>query len=162
MNTRKPVNLNKLGAIYGALWGVAAMVALICIDGLSARKLPRILLALPLFALLGVPVGIAVTRGFARLLRRASWGGLLRIAPLTLLVGSFLYGLTNTAAVWTSALLMGGRVDWFFAKAWAAPLAYSFYAFFLVWPIGLAILNCWHLRKMMSRPMEDMEIVWKV
>lgn len=162
MNTRKPVNLNKLGAIYGALWGVVAMLVLLCIDGFSLRKFPRILLSVPLFALLGIPVGIAVTRGFARLLRRASWGGLLRIAPVTLLVGSSLYGLSNTAAVWTSALLMGGRVDWFFAKAWAVPLAYSFYAFLFVWPIGLAVLNCWHLQKMMSRPTSDTGIVWKV
>lgn len=162
MKTRKPLNLTKLGVIYGALWGMAAVLILLCIDGFSLRKLPRILLSVPVFALLGVPVGIAVTRCFAPLLHRASWGGLLRIAPLTLLVGSFLYGLANTAAVWTRALLVGGKVDWFFAKAWAVPLVYSFYAFLFVWPIGLAVLNCWHLRAQLVRRAADTGTVWNI
>lgn len=156
--------LTRLGITYGMGWGVAAMLVALCLEGWSIGKLGKVLVTAPLWIALGVPAGIAVTHLFARRLRGASWGKLLGLAPLTLLVGTLLFGLTWVVAAWALALVTGGLAGWFFSGPGLVmfPLTCSFYAFLMVWPIGLAVLNCWHLRGMVSEERDEPGAVWKI
>ena len=88
MKTRESVNLTKLGAIYGALWGfVVGPMGTTSLVGDGRDYAAKIALSMAGWALLGAPVGIAVTRHFGPRLRHASWRRVLGLAPLTLVAG---------------------------------------------------------------------------
>ena len=147
--------LTKLGAVYGALWFLPAALVkgMVDVDGWNADKLLRVLLVAPLGCFLGMPAGIVVTHIFAPRLRHASWGRLLWLAPQTLLVGTLVFGLTWGAIAWMVALTMGTDAGWGVAGPAIIflPLVCAYAAFLTVWPLGLSVLNCWHLRGRVSR-----------
>ncbi len=162
MKTREPLNLTKLGAIYGALWGfVVGPLGTTSLVGDGRFYAAKIALSMAGWGLLGAPVGIAVTRHFGPRLRHASWRRVLGLAPLTLVAGSFLFGCLQVMLGSAVCYLKGGTGQEL-ADAMLLPLIYVAFAFLMVWPIALAVLNCWDLRTRLSRATPDKGVVWKI
>jgi len=85
-NTRSP-NLNRLGAVYGLLWGVVALVILKGI-GFSGKQF---MLMTGLYLLGSIPTGILVTRLLAGRLGRAKGWAAWPYGPLALLLGTLTF-----------------------------------------------------------------------
>ena len=85
-STRSP-NLNRLGAVYGLLWGVVALVILKGI-GFSGKQF---MLMTGLYLLGSIPTGILVTRLLAGRLGRAKGWTAWPYGPLALLLGTLTF-----------------------------------------------------------------------
>ena len=151
-NLRTP-NLNRLGAVYGLLWGVVALVILKGI-GFSWDQF----LQMTGWYLLGsIPTGILVTRLLAGRLGRTKAWKVWTYGPAALLLGTLIfaacmlvvfagYEFTRSLA-WRGVLesLQGLRFHDSLIMFWW----YPFYGFATIVPIFLAVGNCWDLRRRM-------------
>ena len=151
-NIRTP-NLNRLGAVYGLLWGAVALVILKAI-GFSGDKF----LQLTGWYLLGsIPTGILVTRLLAGRLGKTKAWTVWTYGPAALLLGTLIFaacmlvvfaGVEFTQSLaWRGVLesLQGLRFHDSLIMFWWYPL----YGFATVVPIFLAVGNCWDLRRRM-------------
>jgi len=151
-NTRSP-NLNRLGAVYGLLWGVVALVILKGI-GFSGKQF---MLMTGLYLLGSIPTGILVTRLLAGRLGRAKGWAAWPYGPLALLLGTLTFAANmlvihavydlGQSLTWRGLLesLQGVRFHDSLIMFWWYPL----YGFISIVPIFLAVLNCWDLRQRM-------------
>ena len=149
-NTRSP-NLNRLGAVYGLLWGAVALVILKGI-GFSGDQF----LQMTGWYLLGsIPTGILVTRLLAGRLGRTKAWKVWTYGPAALLLGTLIFAacmLVVFAGVeftrdWRGVLesLRGLRFhDSLILFFW-----FPFFGFVTIFPIFLAVGNCWDLRRRM-------------
>jgi hypothetical protein len=153
-NTRSP-NLNRLGAVYGLLWGGVALVILIGI-GFSGDKF----LQMTGWYLLGsIPTGILVTRLLAGRLGKTEAWKVWTYGPVALLLGTLIFaacmmvvfaGVKFTQSLaWRGVIesLQGLRFHDSLIMFWWYPL----YGFATIIPIFLAVLNCWDLRRRMMQ-----------
>ncbi len=150
----RPPNLNRLGAVYGLLWGGVALVILKSI-GFSGDQF----LQMTGWYLLGsVPTGILMTRLLAGRLGKTKAWAVWTYGPLALLLGTLTFAACMLVVVagveFTQSLawrgvagaLRGLRLhDSLIMFFW-----YPFYGFVTVVPIFLAVLNCWDLRRRMN------------
>jgi hypothetical protein len=151
-STRSP-NLNRLGAVYGLLWGVVALVILKGI-GFSGKQF---MLMTGLYLLGSIPTGILVTRLLAGRLGRAKGWAAWPYGPLALLLGTLTFAANmlvihavydlGQSLTWRGLLesLQGVRFHDSLIMFWWYPL----YGFISIVPIFLAVLNCWDLRRRM-------------
>ena len=151
-NTRSP-NLNRLGAVYGLLWGAVALMILKGI-GFSGDQF----LQMTGWYLLGsIPTGILVTRLLAGRLGRTKAWKVWTYGPAALLLGTLIFAacmLVVFAGVeftrdWRGVLesLRGLRFhDSLILFFW-----FPFFGFVTIFPIFLAVGNCWDLRRRMMR-----------
>jgi hypothetical protein len=151
-STRSP-NLNRLGAVYGLLWGVVALVILKGI-GFSGKQF---MLMTGLYLLGSIPTGILVTRLLAGRLGRAKGWAAWPYGPLALLLGTLTFAANmlvihavydlGQSLTWRGLLesLQGVRFHDSLIMFWWYPL----YGFISIVPIFLAVLNCWDLRQRM-------------
>ena len=149
-NTRSP-NLNRLGAVYGLLWGGVALAILKGI-GFSGDQF----LQMSGWYLLGsIPTGILVTRLLAGRLGRTKARKEWTYGPAALLLGTLIFAacmLVVFAGVeftrdWRGVLesLRGLRFhDSLILFFW-----FPFFGFVTIFPIFLAVGNCWDLRRRM-------------
>jgi hypothetical protein len=151
-NTRSP-NLNRLGAVYGLLWGVVALVILKGI-GFSGKQF---MLMTGLYLLGSIPTGILVTRLLAGRLGRAKGWAAWPYGPLALLLGTLTFAASmlviravydfGQSLAWRGVVesLQGLRFHDSLIMFWWYPL----YGFATIVPIFLAVGNCWDLRRRM-------------
>ena len=151
-NTRSP-NLNRLGAVYGLLWGAVALMILKGI-GFSGDQF----LQMTGWYLLGsIPTGILVTRLLAGRLGKTKAWKVWTYGPAALLLGTLIFAacmLVVFAGVeftrdWRGVLesLRGLRFhDSLILFFW-----FPFFGFVTIFPIFLAVGNCWDLRRRMMR-----------
>jgi hypothetical protein len=154
-NTRSP-DLNRLGAVYGLLWGVVALVILKGI-GFSWDQF----LQMTGWYLLGsIPTGILVTRLLAGRLGRTKAWKVWTYGPAALLLGTLIFAacmlvvfagyefcrdlILGQRGVLES--LQGLRFHDSLIMFWWYPL----YGFATIVPIFLAVGNCWDLRRRMN------------
>jgi hypothetical protein len=155
-NTRSP-NLNRLGAVYGLLWGAVALVILKGI-GFSGDQF----LQMTGWYLLGsIPTGILVTRLLAGRLGKTKAWKVWTYGPAALLLGTLIFAacmlvvfagfeffrdlILGQRGVIES--LQGLRFHDSLIMFWWYPL----YGFATIVPIFLAVGNCWDLRRRMTR-----------
>ena len=151
-NTRSP-NLNRIGAVYGLLWGAVALVILKAI-GFSGDQF----LQMTGWYLLGsIPTGILVTRLLAGRLGKTKAWKVWTYGPAALLLGTLIFAACMLVVVagveftrdlaWrgvTGALRRLRFHDSLIMFFW-----YPFYGFATIVPIFLAVGNCWDLRRRM-------------
>ncbi len=133
-----------LGAVYGALWSLVAASMLVLMNEPIAGALK----ALAYYTPAGILTGIAVTFLLRRRLTAAGTAKTLWSGPLALLLGTlgfaFFLGL-----LCLSADVFAGRTpnlhDSLVLFYWC-----PFVAFGALFPIGLAALNCWDLRRRLA------------
>ena len=149
-NLRTP-NLNRLGAVYGLLWGVAALTILKLIGGeyIGWKSC--------LYLLGSIPTGILVTRLLAGRLGKTKAWKVWTYGPAALLLGTLIFaacmlvvfaGVEFTRSLaWRGVLesLQGLRFHDSLIMFWW----YPFYGFATIVPIFLAVGNCWDLRRRM-------------
>ena len=151
-NLRTP-NLNRLGAVYGLLWGGVALAILKGI-GFSGDQF----LQMTGWYLLGsIPTGILVTRLLAGRLGKTKAWKVWTYGPVALLLGTLIFascmlvvvaGVEFTRSLaWRGVLesLQGLRFHDSLIMFWWYPL----YGFATIVPIFLAVGNCWDLRRRM-------------
>jgi hypothetical protein len=153
-NTRSP-NLNRLGAVYGLLWGAVALMILKGI-GFSWDQF----LQMTGWYLLGsIPTGILVTRLLAGRLGKTKAWKVWTYGPAALLLGTLIFAacmlvvfagyefcrdlILRQRGVLES--LQGLRFHDSLIMFWWYPL----YGFATIVPIFLAVGNCWDLRRRM-------------
>jgi hypothetical protein len=151
--TRSP-NLNRLGAVYGLLWGGVALVIL----SLLMRGLPDAYSTVT-YLTGSIPTGIMVTRLLAGGLGRAKGWAAWPYGPLALLLGTLTFAANmllihavydlGQSLTWRGLLesLQGVRFHDSLIMFWWYPL----YGFVSIVPIFLAVLNCWDLRQRMMQ-----------
>ena len=149
-NTRSP-NLNRLGAVYGLLWGAVALMILKGI-GFSGDQF----LQMTGWYLLGsIPTGILVTRLLAGRLGRTKAWKVWTYGPAALLLGTLIFAACMLVVIagveftrdWRGVLesLRGLRFhDSLILFFW-----FPFFGFVTIVPIFLAVGNCWDLRRRM-------------
>ena len=149
-NTRSP-NLNRLGAVYGLLWGGVALAILKGI-GFSGDQF----LQMSGWYLLGsIPTGILVTRLLAGRLGRTKAWKVWTYGPAALLLGTLIFAACMLVVIagveftrdWRGVLesLRGLRFhDSLILFFW-----FPFFGFVTIVPIFLAVGNCWDLRRRM-------------
>jgi hypothetical protein len=151
-NTRSP-NLNRLGAVYGLLWGAVALVILKAI-GLSEGQF----LQMTGWYLLGsIPTGILVTRLLAGRLGKTKAWTVWIYGPLALLLGTLTFAACMLVVVagveFTRSLAWRGVLESLqglrFHDSLIMFLLYPLYGFATIVPIYLAVLNCRDLRRRM-------------
>ena len=144
-------NLNRLGAVYGLLWGMVALAVLKSLGGDYFTRMTG-------WYLLGsIPTGILVTRLLAGRLGKTKAWKVWTYGPAALLLGTLLFAACMLVVVagveftrdlaWrgVTGALRGLRFhDSLIMFFW-----YPFYGFATVVPIFLAVLNCWDLRRRM-------------
>ena len=151
-NTRSP-NLNRLGAVYGLLWGGVALAILKGI-GFSGDQF----LQMSGWYLLGsIPTGILVTRLLAGRLGRTKAWKVWTYGPAALLLGTLIFAACMLVVIagveftrdWRGVLesLQGLR----FHDSLILFLWFPFFGFVTIFPIFLAVGNCWDLRRRMTR-----------
>ena len=151
-NTRSP-NLNRLGAVYGLLWGGVALAILKGI-GFSGDQF----LQMTGWYLLGsIPTGILVTRLLAGRLGKTKAWKVWTYGPAALLLGTLIFAACMLVVIagveftrdWRGVLesLRGLRFhDSLILFFW-----FPFFGFVTIVPIFLAVGNCWDLRRRMMR-----------
>ena len=151
-NTRSP-NLNRLGAVYGLLWGGVALAILKGI-GFSGDQF----LQMSGWYLLGsIPTGILVTRLLAGRLGKTKAWKVWTYGPAALLLGTLIFAACMLVVIagveftrdWRGVLesLRGLRFhDSLILFFW-----FPFFGFVTIFPIFLAVGNCWDLRRRMMR-----------
>jgi hypothetical protein len=151
-STRSP-NLNRLGAVYGLLWGVVALVILKGI-GFSGKQF---MLMTGLYLLGSIPTGILVTRLLAGRLGRAKGWAAWPYGPLALLLGTLTFAanmlVIHAVYDFGQSLTWRGVIESLQAVRFHDSLImfwwYPLYGFISIVPIFLAVLNCWDLRQRM-------------
>jgi hypothetical protein len=147
-NTRSP-NLNRLGAVYGLLWGVVALAVLKSLGGDFLRMTGWYLLG-------SIPTGILVTRLLAGRLGKTKAWKVWTYGPAALLLGTQIFAACMLVVIagveftrdWRGVLesLRGLRFhDSLILFFW-----FPFFGFVTIVPIFLAVLNCWDLRRRMN------------
>ena len=151
-NLRSP-NLNRLGAIYGLLWGGAALTILKLIGGeyIGWKSC--------LYLLGSIPTGILMTRLLAGRLGKMKAWTVWTYGPAALLLGTLIFaacmlvvfagyefwrGMTSGKRGILESL-QGIRFHDSLIMFWWYPL----YGFATIVPVFLAVLNCWDLRRRM-------------
>ena len=151
-NTRTP-NLNRLGAVYGLLWGAVALAILKGI-GFSGDQFLR----MTGWYLLGsIPTGILVTRLLAGRLGKTKAWKVWTYGPAALLLGTLIFAACMLVVFagyeFTQSLAWRGVMESFQGLRFHDSLImfwwYPFYGFVTVVPIFLAVGNCWDLRRRM-------------
>ncbi len=148
-NTRSP-NLNRLGAVYGLLWGVVALAVLKSLGGDFFRMTGWYLLG-------SIPTGILVTRLLAGRLGKTKAWKVWTYGPAALLLGTLIFAACMLVVIagveftrdWRGVLesLRGLRFhDSLILFFW-----FPFFGFVTIFPIFLAVGNCWDLRRRMMR-----------
>ena len=148
-NNRSP-NLNRLGAVYGLLWGVVALAVLKSLGGDFFRMTGWYLLG-------SIPTGILVTRLLAGRLGKTEAWKVWTYGPVALLLGTLIFAacmLVVFAGVeFTQSLAWRGVVESLQGLRFHDSLImfwwYPLYGFISIVPIFLAVLNCWDLRQRM-------------
>ena len=146
-NTRSP-NLNRLGAVYGLLWGVVALAVLKSLGGDFLRMTGWYLLG-------SIPTGILVTRLLAGRLGKTKAWKVWTYGPAALLLGTQIFAACMLVVIagveftrdWRGVLesLRGLRFhDSLILFFW-----FPFFGFATIVPIFLAVGNCWDLRRRM-------------
>ena len=148
-NLRTP-NLNRLGAVYGLLWGVVALAVLESLGGDSFRMTGWYLLG-------SIPTGILVTRLLAGRLGKTKAWKVWTYGPAALLLGTLIFAACMLVVIagveftqdlaWrgVTGALQGLRFhDSLILFFW-----FPFFGFATIVPIFLAVLNCWDLRRRM-------------
>jgi hypothetical protein len=155
--------LNYHGMVYGAIWGLAVTAIIGAFWGIPTKgsrvkdvlDSPWAELAfLTACFLPAIPVGMLVTRLCAGWLSRGSSWRILWVAPVTLLMGTALLGFVHASIAETFGWLALG-------KSYSGgggpillvlPFWYVIGGFVvLMLPLPLALLNCWHLQRMVRR-----------
>jgi hypothetical protein len=153
-NTRSP-NLNRLGAVYGLLWGAVALAILKAI-GFPGDKF----LQMTGWYLLGsIPTGILVTRLLAGRLGRAKGWATWPYGPLALLLGTLTFAASmlviHAVYGFVQSLTWRGVIESLRAVRFHDSLImfwwYPLYGFATIVPIFLAVGNCWDLRRRMMQ-----------
>ncbi len=138
---------HRLGMLYGAIWTcipLSMFKASSPLEALNPWVIGVILLA-------GITSGMAVTACVRPLLHGNKLRRLLWIAPLTLILGSLVYGFLYAQLAW--GLLPSWEAWWFRDGTWAEltlastflhPLV-SFTPPLLFFLLPFAMLNTWHL-----------------
>ena len=151
-NTRSP-NLNRLGAVYGLLWG---MVALAILKGIGFSG-DQFLQMTGWYLLGSIPTGMLMTRLLAGRLGKTKAWTVWTYGPLALLLGTLTFAACMLVVVagveftrslaWRGVLesLQGLRFHDSLIMFWW----YPFYGFATIVPIFLAVGNCWDLRRRM-------------
>ena len=149
-STRSP-NLNRLGAVYGLLWGGVALAVLKSLGGDFFTRMTG-------WYLLGsIPTGILVTRLLAGRLGRTKAWKVWTYGPAALLLGTLIFAACMLVVVagyeFTQSLAWRGVMESFQVLRFHDSLImfwwYPFYGFVTVVPIFLAVGNCWDLRRRM-------------
>lgn len=148
-NLRTP-NLNRLGAVYGLLWGVVALAVLESLGGDSFRMTGWYLLG-------SIPTGILVTRLLAGRLGKTKAWKVWTYGPAALLLGTLIFAACMLVVIagveftqdlaWrgVTGALQGLRFhDSLILFFW-----FPFFGFATIVPIFLAAGNCWDLRRRM-------------
>jgi hypothetical protein len=151
-NTRSP-NLNRLGAVYGLLWGVVALVILKGI-GFSGDQFLQMT---GLYLLGSIPTGIVMTHLLAGRLGKTKAWTVWTYGPVALLLGTLTFAASMLVihAVYDfgQSLTWRGVVESLQAVRFHDSLImfwwYPLYGFATIIPIFLAVLNCWDLRRRM-------------
>ena len=146
-------NLNRLGTVYGLLWGG---VALVILKGIGHSG--DYFLQMTGWYLLGsIPTGILVTRLLAGRLGKTKAWKVWTYGPAALLLGTLIFAacmLVVSAGVnFTRSLAWRGVLESLqglrFHDSLIMFLWYPFYGFATIFPIFLAVGNCWDLRRRM-------------
>ena len=148
-NNRSP-NLNRLGAVYGLLWGMVALAVLKSLGGDFFRMTGWYLLG-------SIPTGILVTRLLAGRLGRAKGWAAWPYGPLALLLGTLTFAanmlVIHAVYDFGQSLTWRGVIESLQAVRFHDSLImfwwYPLYGFATIIPIFLAVLNCWDLRRRM-------------
>jgi hypothetical protein len=149
-STRSP-NLNRLGAVYGLLWGAVALAVLKSLGGDFFTRMTG-------WYLLGsIPTGILVTRLLAGRLGRTKAWKVWTYGPAALLLGTLIFAACMLVVFagyeFTQSLAWRGVMESFQGLRFHDSLImfwwYPFYGFVTVVPIFLAVGNCWDLRRRM-------------
>ena len=148
-NLRTP-NLNRLGAVYGLLWGMVALAVLKSLGGDFLRMTGWYLLG-------SIPTGILVTRLLAGRLGKTKAWKVWTYGPAALLLGTLIVAACMLVVVagveftrdltWrgVTGALQGLRFhDSLILFFW-----FPFFGFVTIVPIFLAVGNCWDLRRRM-------------
>ena len=153
---KQPPNLYRLGAIYGFLWGCVAIGILAIGMHSVGRELWR---ATPYYLLSSIPTGILVTKLLGRWLERAKRWMLTPFGMVALFVGTWVFascmlavnavasftlnlGTQNPFQAFTGIRLHDSLIMFFW---------YPLYGFGMIFPIFLAVWNCWDLRRRMKQ-----------
>ena len=149
-STRSP-NLNRLGAVYGLLWGGVALAVLKSLGGDFFTRMTG-------WYLLGsIPTGILVTRLLAGRLGSTKAWKVWTYGPAALLLGTLIFAACMLVVFagyeFTQSLAWRGVMESFQGLRFHDSLImfwwYPFYGFVTVVPIFLAVGNCWDLRRRM-------------
>ena len=151
-NTRSP-NLNRLGAVYGLLWGVVALAVLKSLGGDFLRMTGWYLLG-------SIPTGILVTRLLAGRLGKTKAWKVWTYGPAALLLGTLIFAACMLVVFagyeFCRNLILRERgvIESFQGLRFHDSLImfwwYPFYGFATIVPIFLAVGNCWDLRRRMN------------
>lgn len=144
--------MNRLGAIYGALWGLLA--------GFPLGDVVDWGLLLGVIG--GIPTGILVTRMIGPRLVGGAWRTWVLAIP-SLLLGTVTLGVVHILMHAVGTAMTG--MD-FNHRAALLPIVYPYLSVLWGLPLPLAFLNCWHLREVMGRlgaaERVGNAVVWKV
>lgn len=152
-NLRTP-NLNRLGAVYGLLWG---MVALAILKGIGFSG-DQFLQMTGWYLLGSIPTGMLVTRLLAGRLGKTKAWKVWTYGPVALLLGTLIFAACMLVVIagveftrdltWrgVTGALQGLRFhDSLILFFW-----FPFFGFVTIVPIFLAVGNCWDLRRRMN------------
>ena len=144
-------NLNRLGAVYGLLWGMVALAVLKSLGGDFFTRMTG------WYLLGGIPTGILVTRLLAGRLGKTKAWKVWTYGPAALLLGTLIFAACMLVVIagveftqdlaWrgVTGALRGLRFhDSLILFFW-----FPFFGFATVVPIFLAVGNCWDLRRRM-------------
>jgi len=150
-NLRTP-NLNRLGAVYGLLWGVVALAVLESLGGDSFRMTGWYLLG-------SIPTGILVTRLLAGRLGKTKAWKVWTYGPAALLLGTLIFAACMLVVFagyeFCRDLILGQRgvleslQGLRFHDSLILFFWFPFFGFATIVPIFLAVGNCWDLRRRM-------------
>ena len=145
--------LNRLGAVYGLLWGAVAIVIL---KGIGADG-HEFLQTTGWYLLGSIPTGILVTRLLAGRLGKTKAWKVWTYGPLALLLGTLSFAACMLVVIagveFTRSLAWRGVLESLQGLRFHDSLImffwFPYFGFVTIVPIFLAVLNCWDLRRRM-------------
>ncbi len=148
---------HRLGLLYGALWSLVPMVILEVIPLFNYFNGPQDFKQLPfnwdnclVMLAASLPTGVFVTWLFRKLLKDKTAKALFLWSPLSLLLGTALYGFFYAQLHW----MLKPTETWgqlTLASMFIHP-AMAFFSVFAIALIPLAALNTWHLWRRINPP----------
>lgn len=141
-------SLNRLGAVYGALWGLLAGFPLGSVVDWG------ILLGV----LGGIPTGILVTRMIGPRLVGGAWR-IWTLAIPSLILGTVTLGVIHLLMHAIGTAATGAAFD---HRAAILPVLYPYLSVLWGLPLPLALLNCWHLRRTLRVDKSMTGTVWPI